>query len=77
MKRIAQYVGLTALTLAITGCSPSSDKPAADGSSDTSGDTSAPAKTKGIIAYTPLTLSNPFFKVIGDHITAELSLIHI
>ncbi len=28
-------------------------------------------KTKGIIAYTPLTLSNPFFKVIGDHIKAE------
>ena len=26
---------------------------------------------KGIIAYTPLTLSNPFFKVIGDHIKAE------
>ena len=30
-----------------------------------------PAKPKGIIAYTPLTLSNPFFKVIGDHIKAE------
>ena len=30
-----------------------------------------PKKTKGIIAYTPLTLSNPFFKVIGDHIKAE------
>ena len=28
-------------------------------------------ETKGIIAYTPLTLSNPFFKVIGDHIKAE------
>ena len=71
MKRIAQYLGLTALTLALTGCSPSSDKPAPGGSSDASGDTSAPAKTKGIIAYTPLTLSNPFFKVIGEHITAE------
>jgi len=71
MKRIAQYLGLTALTLAFAGCTPSSDKPAPDNSSDTSGDTSAPAKTKGIIAYTPLTLSNPFFKVIGDHITAE------
>ena len=30
-----------------------------------------PAKSKGVIAYTPLTLSNPFFKVIGDHIKAE------
>ena len=28
-------------------------------------------KTKGIIAYTPQTLSNPFFGVIGDHIRAE------
>ena len=24
-----------------------------------------------MIAYSPLTLSNPFFKVIGDHIKAE------
>ena len=71
MKRIAQHLGLTALTLALTGCSPSSDKPAPGGSSDASGNTSAPAKTKGVIAYTPLTLSNPFFKVIGDHITEE------
>jgi ribose transport system substrate-binding protein len=28
-------------------------------------------KSKGIIAYTPQTLSNPFFGVIGDHIRAE------
>ena len=27
--------------------------------------------SKGTIAYSPLTLSNPFFKVIGDHIKAE------
>ena len=26
---------------------------------------------KGVIAYTPLTLSNPFFKVIGDNIKSE------
>ena len=26
---------------------------------------------QGTIAYSPLTLSNPFFKVIGDHIKAE------
>ena len=71
MKRIAQYLGLTALTLTLTGCSPSTNKQAPGGSSDASGDTSAPAKTKGVIAYTPLTLSNPFFKVIGDQSTAE------
>ena len=27
--------------------------------------------SKGVIAYSPLTLTNPFFKVIGDHIEAE------
>ena len=26
--------------------------------------------TKGVIAYSPLTLSNPFFKIIGDSIEA-------
>lgn len=30
-----------------------------------------PTESKGVIAYSPLTLSNPFFKVIGDHIKAE------
>ncbi|MCP4887868.1 MAG: hypothetical protein GY904_14775, partial [Planctomycetaceae bacterium] len=45
MKRIAQYLGLTALMFALTGCSPSSDKPGADGASKASGDTSSPAKT--------------------------------
>ena len=29
-------------------------------------------KSKGVIAYSPLTLSNPFFKVIGDHIKEVL-----
>ncbi len=32
---------------------------------------SAPAKTKGVIGVSLLTLDNPFFKVIGDNITAE------
>ena len=53
MKRIAQLLGLTALSIAFIGCSPSN------------------AEKKGIIAYSPLTLSNPFFKVIGDNIKAE------
>ena len=30
-----------------------------------------PTPSNGIIAYSPLTLSNPFFKVIGDNIEAE------
>lgn len=32
---------------------------------------STETKKKGVIAYTPLTLSNPFFKIIGDNIKSE------
>ena len=60
-------LALFACTLALlTGC----DKPAA-----TSNSPSAPppavAKVKGTIGVSLLTLDNPFFKVIGDNITAE------
>jgi len=41
------------------------------GPKNTGGNGENVEETKGIIAYTPLTLSNPFFKVIGDHIKAE------
>jgi ribose transport system substrate-binding protein len=55
---------LLACTLAIlTGC----DKPAAPSSSSPSSE----AKAKGTIGVSLLTLDNPFFKVIGDNITAE------
>ena len=67
MKRIAQLLGLTALSLAFIGCSPSAEKPA----DNNDGGGSTGANEKGVIAYSPLTLSNPFFKVIGDHIKAE------
>ena len=67
MKRIAHYLGLTALSLAFVGCSPTAEKP--ETSTGDGGDSST-AK-KGVIAYSPLTLSNPFFKVIGDNIKAE------
>ena len=67
MKRIAHYLGLAALSLAFVGCSPTAEKP--ETSTGDGGDSST-AK-KGVIAYSPLTLSNPFFKVIGDNIKAE------
>ena len=57
MNRITQHLGLAVLSLALAG-----------------GSAFAENKTttnKGTIAYTPLTLSNPFFKIIGDNITAE------
>ena len=47
---------LACLTL-LAACGKSSDKPT--------------AATKGTIAVSLLTLQNPFFKVIGDNITAE------
>jgi len=67
MKRIIQFLAMAALSLTFVGCSPSADK--SDGSSQ--GDKDSGAENKGIIAYSPLTLSNPFFKVIGDHIKSE------
>ena len=67
MKRIAQLLGLTGLSIAFIGCSPSAEKPT-DGNDGGDGGN---AEKKGIIAYSPLTLSNPFFKVIGDNIKAE------
>ena len=57
---------LIALTLALlTGCgkSPETANPASP--------PPAPAAAKGLIGVSLLTLDNPFFKVIGDNITAE------
>ena len=49
--------------LLASGCGPSSTTPSTDSAS-------APAK-QGTIGVSLLTLKNPFFKVIGDHITEE------
>ena len=53
---------LICFTLAWSGCG-------GDGESGGSGPNDENA-TKGVIAYSPLTLSNPFFKIIGDSIEA-------
>lgn len=59
------FLALFALASAfLTGCD---NKPAPSGGSQSSTD----AKTKGTIGVSLLTLDNPFFKVIGDTITAE------
>ena len=57
MKRIAQYLGLTALMFALTGCSPSSEKPVADSSSNANSNTSAPSKTVEVSNETGITNS--------------------
>ncbi len=83
MNRIAQLLGLAALSFALIGCSPSPEQPAETGGGGSDPGTAKSAETtvdggndntaesKGLIAYSPLTLSNPFFKVIGDNIKAE------
>ena len=61
MKRLLITL-LTCTVALLTGC----DKPAGTPASQP-GDT----KAKGTIGVSLLTLDNPFFKVIGDNITAE------
>jgi ribose transport system substrate-binding protein len=56
--RSAFFIGLAAICL--SACGPSADR-----------DSTASAPAKGLIAASLLTLDNPFFKIIGDHITAE------
>lgn len=48
------------------GCQSQGSAPATGG-----GSTPAPASSRGTIGVSLLTLDNPFFKVIGDHITEE------
>ena len=67
MKQIVQFLGIASLSFSFVGCSPSADKT----ESSTQAGKDAGTEKKGIIAYSPLTLSNPFFKVIGDHIKSE------
>ena len=60
-----KLLALLALTLAfLTGCD---NKPATSGGASPAPD----SKAKGTIGVSLLTLDNPFFKVIGDTITAE------
>jgi len=67
VKKILTLLPVILLTTWL-GCG---GNPEATESANTGANGKNPKKTKGIIAYTPLTLSNPFFKVIGDHIKAE------
>ena len=60
--KISPLAILACVLALLTGC----DKPAADPSAKP-----VDAKTKGTIGVSLLTLDNPFFKVIGDNITAE------
>ena len=69
MKKLLTLIPAICLT-AWLGCGGGGTDSADNNSGGDSGN-GEPAKEKGVIAYSPLTLSNPFFKVIGDHIKAE------
>jgi ribose transport system substrate-binding protein len=56
------------LTAAI-GCGPAQKK--ADPNTKPTESAQAPARKKGTIALSVLTMTNPFFKVIADSMTAE------
>src|SRR5262245_14015993 len=59
-----------ALLPALSGCGPASGPAPA---SNTNASQPAPAAKRGTVGVSLLTLRNPFFKVIGDHITSELA----
>lgn len=62
MTPTLRFLGVLIAATFIVGCNPpqNKDKPAP-----------AAAKSKGVIGVSLLTLDNPFFKIIGDNITAE------
>src|SRR5438874_2391252 len=67
MRRLFPWLGVVALAIA-GGCNSGTSHPTAATSAQGQGGT--PPK-RGTIGVSLLTLENPFFKVIGDHITAE------
>ena len=67
MRILFSWLGVVLLAFA-TGCNSGPSNPAPAAGSHGQGGT--PAK-RGTIGVSLLTLENPFFKVIGDHITAE------
>jgi len=76
MKKLTSFLGIV-LALAFTGCGPKENPaPAPQGTSpdnaaaEQQSPDPAPA-SRGTIGVSLLTLDNPFFKVIGDNITAE------
>jgi ribose transport system substrate-binding protein len=69
MKRLAFAVVCSTFLCAV-GCGTSTDTPKPAPTTGSSGSTPV-VKSKGTIGVSLLTLDNPFFKVIGDNITAE------
>ena len=64
-KFLTSWTALIAVLQLFTGCGPS------DQTSESSAEAAAVPNQQGTIGVSLLTLKNPFFKVIGDHITTE------
>lgn len=64
-KFLTSWTALVAVLVLFTGCAPS------DQTSESSAEAAAVPNQQGTIGVSLLTLKNPFFKVIGDHITTE------
>jgi ribose transport system substrate-binding protein len=76
MKNKTLAVLTSAFSLCLLGCEGDStgsgnEADANKGIGDSTSHLNEADESKGVIAYTPQTLSNPFFAVIGDHIRAE------
>ena len=71
MKKLLTLLPVICLTVCI-GCGGGEGVATpSDNNNSGVGTQGKPTESKGVIAYSPLTLSNPFFKVIGDYIKAE------
>lgn len=64
--RFRLLIAFTGLLSLLSGCNKPTETAGSSG-----GGSSTPAKTTGTIGVSLLTLDNPFFKVIGDSISAE------
>lgn len=67
MMRTSAALLLLTLALVNAGCGESRRPPVPDGGATAK----SPAKSKGTISYSALTLTNPYFKIIADHMQAE------
>lgn len=70
-KTLVTLAGVLLLP-SLTGCGPASG-PTSSSGTNTPHSTSAAAAKRGTVGVSLLTLRNPFFKIIGDHITSELA----
>ena len=71
-RKVVLPSGLAMLLLLAGGCRKQEDPSAIRGAKPRATPVSH-AKTKGLVALSVLTMDNPFFKVIADHMEAELA----